>query len=60
MIQKPKLKEDEEDPFITRIKASGCFKEHETLQDCYDRTKDWRLCKEEMLRFKECFRKHQS
>ncbi|KAI8899261.1 hypothetical protein BC833DRAFT_586535 [Globomyces pollinis-pini] len=49
---------DDEDPYITRIRKSGCFKEHEKLQDCHYDTKDFRKCKLEMKRFKECFEKH--
>jgi cytochrome c oxidase assembly factor 4 len=51
--------DDEEDPYITRIKKSGCFKEHEALQDCYYEKKDWRSCREEMIAFRACFAKHQ-
>ncbi|XP_065059761.1 cytochrome c oxidase assembly factor 4 homolog, mitochondrial-like [Rhopilema esculentum] len=46
--------EDEEDPFETRIGGSGCSKYHYALQDCYFEKKDWRLCKEEMKRFRKC------
>ncbi len=46
---------DPEDPYIARIQRSGCFPEHEALQDCYLDKKDWRACREEMARFKACF-----
>jgi hypothetical protein len=47
--------DQEEDPYITRIKDSGCFQEHEKLQDCYFEKKDWRECKAEMAQFRSCF-----
>ena len=47
----------EEDPWITRIKKSGCFTEHEQLQDCYFEKKDWRECRKEMDAFRACFQK---
>lgn len=47
--------EGEEDPYVTRIKASGCYESHVELQDCYFVKKDWRQCKEEMKKFKACF-----
>ncbi|KAJ3181006.1 hypothetical protein HDU87_001656 [Geranomyces variabilis] len=50
--------DDEEDPFITRIKNSGCFPQHEALQDCYFDKKDWRACKDEMKAFRACFAKN--
>ena len=54
----PNEQEEEEDPYITRIRKTGCFKQHEALQDCYYDKKDWRACKEEMLQFKQCFSKY--
>lgn len=48
--------ENLDDPYIARIKRSGCFDQHEKLQDCYLEKKDWRECKLEMLKFKECFK----
>jgi cytochrome c oxidase assembly factor 4 len=47
--------DDEEDPWITRIKKSGCYDQHVALQDCYYDTKDWRACREEMNLFRVCF-----
>ena len=49
---------DEEDPWIKRIRKSGCFKEHESLQDCFFDKKDWRHCRDEMMAFKACFAHH--
>lgn len=51
--------QDQDDEYIERIKKSGCYLEHEQLQNCYfDKNKDWRLCKQEMMKFKTCFKKH--
>lgn len=50
----------DDDPYIARIKRSGCFDQHEQLQDCYLEKRDWRECKEEMIKFKECFSSIQS
>ena len=46
---------NEEDPYIARIKRSGCYDQHEKLQECYYEKKDWRQCREEMQKFRECF-----
>ncbi|KAI8822574.1 uncharacterized protein EV422DRAFT_488697, partial [Fimicolochytrium jonesii] len=50
--------DEEEDPYITRIKNSGCFPQHEALQDCHFAKKDWRKCKDEMLAFRQCFERN--
>lgn len=42
--------DEEEDEFILRIKRTGCFTQHEQLQECYLKTKDWRQCQVEMVR----------
>ncbi|KAI9205418.1 uncharacterized protein BJ171DRAFT_412547, partial [Polychytrium aggregatum] len=49
---------DDEDPYITRIKRSGCYDEHIALQDCHWDTKDWRLCRQQMSAFKRCMSNH--
>ncbi|TPX60544.1 hypothetical protein PhCBS80983_g01724 [Powellomyces hirtus] len=51
--------EEDEDPYITRIKKSGCFAQHEALQDCHFEKKDWRACKDEMTAFRKCFMRNQ-
>ncbi|KAJ3318089.1 hypothetical protein HDU76_000939 [Blyttiomyces sp. JEL0837] len=48
--------EDEEDEYNLRIKRTGCFDQHESMLDCHFRTKDWRQCKDEMKRFRECMK----
>ncbi|KAI3629955.1 hypothetical protein MIR68_011390 [Amoeboaphelidium protococcarum] len=47
--------EEETNEYEQRINASGCAAQNEQLQECYLKYKDWRKCKEEMMRFKECF-----
>ena len=46
--------DEDGDPYITRIKNTGCFNQHELLQDCFWVKKDWRKCKNEMEQFKKC------
>ncbi|KAJ3035851.1 hypothetical protein HK097_004002 [Rhizophlyctis rosea] len=55
----PRPPTDEDDPYVARIKRSGCFNQHEALQDCYYVKRDWRACKEEMQAFRACFAKKQ-
>ena len=50
--------EDWEDPYDTRIKKSGCWNEHVKLQDCHFNTRDFRQCKLEMDKLKECWKRH--
>ncbi|KAI9308675.1 hypothetical protein BJ944DRAFT_259821 [Cunninghamella echinulata] len=47
--------EEEEDPYNARIEKTGCAQENEDLQLCFYDKRDWRLCKEEMQRFRKCF-----
>ncbi|ORX92993.1 hypothetical protein K493DRAFT_316244 [Basidiobolus meristosporus CBS 931.73] len=51
--------EEEEDEYELRIKRTGCYEENEALQLCFYDTKDWRKCKDEMEKFRECWKKHQ-
>lgn len=46
--------DEEEDPFDTRIKKSGCADLHYALLDCMDQHKDWRKCQEHVQAFKVC------
>jgi cytochrome c oxidase assembly factor 4 len=50
-----KITDNDEDPYIIRLKKSGCYESHIELQDCFYEKKDWRQCKDEMKKFKECF-----
>jgi cytochrome c oxidase assembly factor 4 len=52
--------DDEVDPYIQRIQATGCFALHEALQDCHYDTKDWRACKGPMRAFRECMERYAS
>ncbi|CAG8505929.1 4317_t:CDS:2 [Acaulospora colombiana] len=40
------------------IIKSGCSQENQELQLCFADKRDWRLCKAEMAKFKECWRKN--
>ncbi|KAI7862819.1 hypothetical protein BDF14DRAFT_1735322 [Spinellus fusiger] len=45
----------EDDPYNARIERTGCAQENEVLQLCIYDKKDWRLCKEEMQKFRKCY-----
>ncbi|ORX50479.1 hypothetical protein DM01DRAFT_1308184 [Hesseltinella vesiculosa] len=47
--------DDEKDPYDLRIEKTGCAKENEALLLCYYDKHDWRLCQEEMKRFRACY-----
>ncbi|ORZ40140.1 hypothetical protein BCR44DRAFT_36968 [Catenaria anguillulae PL171] len=51
------VQDDEEDPYDARIRRSGCASEHEALQDCHFATKDYRKCTQQLLAFKECWKR---
>jgi len=51
---------DEEDPYVTRIEKTGCSLENENLQLCFHDTKDWRLCRDQLERFRECWQRNKS
>ncbi|CAO3610207.1 unnamed protein product [Cunninghamella echinulata] len=42
-------------PYNARIEKTGCAQENENLQLCFYDKRNWRLCKEEMQRFRQCF-----
>ncbi|KAK0644035.1 CHCH domain-containing protein [Cercophora newfieldiana] len=48
--------DDEPDDWDKRIFSTGCAEENTKLTDCYYEKKDWRLCKEEMERFRKCWK----
>jgi cytochrome c oxidase assembly factor 4 len=47
---------NEDDEFSKRIKLSGCQREHEALQECYLRVKDWRACQQQLKDFQLCWK----
>lgn len=49
---------EEEDPWDTRIAATGCAQENEALQLCHADTGDWRQCLKEMAEFRRCWASH--
>ncbi|KAK3952031.1 hypothetical protein QBC32DRAFT_342597 [Pseudoneurospora amorphoporcata] len=48
--------DDEPDEWNKRIFSTGCADENAKLTDCYYEKKDWRLCKNEMERFRQCWK----
>ncbi|EGO54335.1 hypothetical protein NEUTE1DRAFT_148691 [Neurospora tetrasperma FGSC 2508] len=48
--------DDEPDEWDKRIFSTGCSDENARLTDCYYEKKDWRLCKSEMERFRQCWK----
>jgi cytochrome c oxidase assembly factor 4 len=52
--------EEEDDPYNARIERTGCYQENEDLQLCFFDKKDWRLCKDEMQKFRDCFTKNKN
>ena len=52
------LNSEEEDPFYSIIKRTGCDQFHYKLQDCYDTNRDWKKCTLEMKEFKQCMDKN--
>lgn len=56
--RKPKVGDEEEDPFDARIRRSGCADFHYKLQECMDSKKDWRACQVDVAAFKECIKVH--
>ncbi|RKU42995.1 hypothetical protein DL546_002013 [Coniochaeta pulveracea] len=48
--------DDEPDEWDKRIFSTGCADENSKLTDCYFEKKDWRACKDEMLRFRQCWK----
>ena len=57
-VVKSETGDEDEDPYLTRIRATGCFHLHEALQDCHFDTKDWRACKEPMRLFQRCMEQY--
>ncbi|KAK4238346.1 hypothetical protein C8A03DRAFT_15174 [Achaetomium macrosporum] len=48
--------DDEPDEWDKRIFSTGCADENTKLTDCYYEKKDWRACRDEMERFKQCWK----
>ncbi|KAL2266021.1 hypothetical protein VTJ83DRAFT_5373 [Remersonia thermophila] len=47
---------DEPDEWDKRINRTGCAEENARLTDCYYEKKDWRACKDEMQKFRDCWK----
>ncbi|KAK4099485.1 hypothetical protein N658DRAFT_498416 [Parathielavia hyrcaniae] len=48
--------DDEPDEWDKRIFSTGCADENAKMTDCYYEKKDWRVCKDEMERFRRCWK----
>ncbi|KAK4039068.1 hypothetical protein C8A01DRAFT_16892 [Parachaetomium inaequale] len=48
--------DDEPDEWDKRIFSTGCADENAKMTDCYYETKDWRACKDEMEKFRQCWK----
>ncbi|KAL2128800.1 hypothetical protein VTI74DRAFT_8620 [Chaetomium olivicolor] len=48
--------DDELDEWDKRIFSTGCADENAKLTDCYYDKKDWRACKDEMEKFRQCWK----
>ncbi|GFF29286.1 hypothetical protein Asppvi_007551 [Aspergillus pseudoviridinutans] len=53
----PEVDDDEPDEWDKRIFSTGCAVEQDKMNDCYFTKKDWRLCKDEMEAFRECWKR---
>ncbi|KAK9652672.1 hypothetical protein HCH54_002620 [Aspergillus fumigatus] len=53
----PEVDDDEPDEWDKRIFSTGCAAEQDKMNDCYFTKKDWRLCKDEMEAFRECWKR---
>ncbi|KAK3116298.1 hypothetical protein LTR53_003488 [Teratosphaeriaceae sp. CCFEE 6253] len=49
--------DDEPDEWDKRIFSTGCADENATLNNCFFTKKDWRVCKDEMEAFKQCWKR---
>ncbi|KHJ31732.1 putative cytochrome oxidase assembly factor 4 [Erysiphe necator] len=52
--------DDEPDDWDKRIFSTGCAAENTKMNDCFYEKKDWRLCKDELKLFKECWKKNKN
>ncbi|KAK1753975.1 hypothetical protein QBC47DRAFT_385292 [Echria macrotheca] len=56
--QEPAAQQDDDEPdeWDKRIFSTGCADENAKMTDCYYEKKDWRACKDEMERFRRCWK----
>ncbi|RDL41804.1 Uncharacterized protein BP5553_01783 [Venustampulla echinocandica] len=55
--------DDEPDDWDKRIFSTGCAgdaAENTRMNDCYYDKKDWRLCKDELEKFRQCWKQQQN
>jgi len=54
----PQVDEDDEvDEWDQRIFSTGCAEEQLRMNDCYYEKKDWRICRNEMEAFRQCWKR---
>ncbi|CAG8796908.1 41139_t:CDS:1, partial [Gigaspora margarita] len=44
------------DEYENIVRNTGCYQENQELQLCFTDKHDWRLCKVELEKFKECWK----
>ncbi|KAH7696562.1 Protein T20D3.3 c [Aphelenchoides avenae] len=47
----------DEDKVEALIRSSGCWDKHIAVVDCMGDKRDWRLCQDDLKRFRECMTK---
>ncbi|EHL03132.1 putative Cytochrome oxidase assembly factor 4 [Glarea lozoyensis 74030] len=52
--------DDEPDDWDKRIFSTGCAEENTKMNDCFYEKKDWRVCKNELENFKQCWKRQQN
>ncbi|CAK9831127.1 Cytochrome c oxidase assembly factor 4 homolog, mitochondrial [Anthophora retusa] len=51
--------QDVVDPVEEMLKKTGCMELHYQVQECIAETQDWRMCQEQVKKFKVCMDKYQ-
>ncbi|CAD6506341.1 BgTH12-07267 [Blumeria graminis f. sp. triticale] len=54
------VEDDEPDDWDKRIISTGCAEENVKMNECFYEKRDWRVCKTELEKFKQCWMKHQN
>ncbi|EFO22628.1 E2IG2 protein [Loa loa] len=50
--------EEEYDYLERAIRKTGCWEEHLACAECMGDTRDWRACKEELQKFRDCMQNY--
>jgi len=46
------------DPYLDMLERTGCQPLNDLVLQCYQSTKDWRLCQQQVQAFRDCFQRH--